>query len=177
MDNNGPKNLAKKLAEITAAVGSITKTGYNNFQNYSYAKESDILEAIRNELSSRGIFVFSSVANSHKEGDLTTVLVTYTFVDSETGEQFSVNGLGQGSDKQDKGVYKALTGANKYVFLKNFLLPTDDDPEATNSEGKSTASRAPAKVSTLKSASATSASSTTANKPSRFADRKKAGKG
>jgi hypothetical protein len=29
----------------------------------------------------------------------------------------------------DKGIYKAITGANKYALLKPFLLETGDDPE------------------------------------------------
>jgi hypothetical protein len=29
----------------------------------------------------------------------------------------------------DKGVYKALTGSEKYFLMKAFLIPTGDDPE------------------------------------------------
>ena len=42
---------------------------------------------------------------------------------------------GSGNDRSrsgavgDKGIYKAITGANKYALLKTFLLETGDDPE------------------------------------------------
>ena len=42
---------------------------------------------------------------------------------------------GSGNDRSrsgavgDKGIYKAITGANKYALLKTFLLEKGDDPE------------------------------------------------
>ena len=36
----------------------------------------------------------------------------------------------------DKGVYKAITGAVKYIFMKNFLIPTGDDPEKDNNKSE-----------------------------------------
>ena len=36
---------------------------------------------------------------------------------------------GTGGDQTDKGMYKAITGAIKYIFIKHFLIPTQDDPE------------------------------------------------
>jgi len=40
--------------------------------------------------------------------------------------------VGQGADKGDKGVYKAITGAKKYFIANLFLIPTDDDPEGND---------------------------------------------
>lgn len=39
---------------------------------------------------------------------------------------------GQGVDSGDKGIYKAITGANKYFIYKLLNLPTGDDPESGN---------------------------------------------
>ena len=121
--------LAKKLCEILGEVGEITKSGENTYQGYQYTTESDLLEAIKPKLVEKGIFIFSSVDSQERIGDLTLVKTSHTFIDSETGAEHTVHCQGQGSDKQDKGVYKAITGANKYFLWKNFLIETGDDPE------------------------------------------------
>ena len=108
---------------------TIGKSGYNEHHKYAYVMEADILEHVRSSLADNNIFVFSSVLSSSKEGNLTTVLMEYMLVDGDSGESVKVQAAGQGSDSQDKGIYKAITGANKYFLLKNFMLPTGDDPE------------------------------------------------
>ena len=50
---------------------------------------------------------------------LVTVKIQVTFVDADSGERFSSNFYGDGSDHDDKGVYKAITGALKYALMKN----------------------------------------------------------
>jgi hypothetical protein len=123
------KNLVTKLSKIMGKLDTIGKSGYNEHHKYAYVMEADILEHVRSSLADNNIFVFSSVLSSTKEGDLTTVLMEYTLVDGDSGESVKVQAAGQGADRQDKGIYKAITGANKYFLLKNFMLPTGDDPE------------------------------------------------
>ena len=50
-------------------------------------------------------------------------------VDLETKQEKSFDLLGDGSDPDDKGVYKAIAGAQKYALMKTFLVETGDDPE------------------------------------------------
>lgn len=140
--------LFAKLCKVMSSVGEVRKTGRNNAQNYSYATEADILEAVREALIEQGVFIFTSAEitdlrelvkkddRGEKKSYLTTVKTTHTFVDSESGEQFSVYGAGQGHDMLDKSSYKAQTGAMKYFIMKNFLISTDDDPE-NDSKGSS----------------------------------------
>ncbi len=124
------KSLACKLAQVMSEVQSVPKKGYNDFHKYNYVMEADLLEAIRDKLAQKKVFIFSSVDELIQEGTLTTVKMTFTFVDGESGEQFSVTYYGTGDDKGDKGAYKAYTGALKYFLMKTFLVPTGDDPEA-----------------------------------------------
>jgi hypothetical protein len=129
-----PASLVTKLAEVQAAISSVDKTGYNDFQKYSYAEEAEIMSACRAELAKRQIMIIPSIERVTHEGTLTTIETSYTFVDGETGDQFVTKWAGTGSDKQDKGLYKAITGSQKYVLLKTFLIPTGengvaDDPE------------------------------------------------
>jgi hypothetical protein len=76
------------------------------------------------------------------------VKMTFTWYDTETGESLVVEWAGSGSDKGDKGLYKAMTGAEKYVLLKTFLVPTGDDPEAEEPKPRPAAKKpeAPAKL-------------------------------
>jgi len=66
---------------------------------------------------------------------VTDIRLRYEWVDIETGMSVSGEMLGSGSDAMDKGVYKAITGAGKYVAHTTFQLRTKDDPEG---DGKTT---------------------------------------
>jgi hypothetical protein len=46
--------------------------------------------------------------------------------------------MGDGADKTDKGIYKALTGAYKYMLMQVFGVIAGDDPEATDEQGNPT---------------------------------------
>ncbi len=146
------KNLTTKLVRVMGSIKNVGKNGRNTFQNYDYVTEKDIVEAVREGLVKENVMLFSSVEGSQRDGDLTSIIVRHTFVDGDSGESFEVKSLGTGSDKQDKGAYKAYTGAMKYMLQKVFLLPIGDaDPEATTEDGKSTAKNltavaAPAKI-------------------------------
>jgi hypothetical protein len=54
----------------------------------------------------------------------------FKFIDGETGEELVFHSEGEGQDAGDKGIYKAITGAQKYALMKAFMIPTGDDPEA-----------------------------------------------
>jgi len=136
-----PRNLVQKLCEAGAAIGWIEKSGRNQFHGYNYATEADLVAALRGELYKRGVFIFPSVLqqerkaitvnskNGQRETALTDVIVRWTFVDCDSGERFECDVPGCGEDSGDKGVYKAMTGSEKYLLMKAFLIPTGDDPE------------------------------------------------
>lgn len=123
------KGLVKKLCAIMLEAEGVLKSGRNEHFKYDYVQESDVVTLFRPLLAKHGVFVFHSVEEEHREGTLTRITVRYTFSCYDTGESFSVLGKGYGVDNQDKGIYKALTGCHKYFLLKNFNLPTGDDPE------------------------------------------------
>lgn len=143
----GNKTLILKLARIMGEVTNVEKNGENKFHGYRYAMEQDMLVAVRKKLSDAGIFVTTSVRSveireTPKEGFLTTIITDHLFTDGETGEQLTATSAGQGTDKGDKGIYKAITGATKYFISKNFLIPTGDDPESFE-EKREAAGRVP----------------------------------
>lgn len=134
--------LVKKLVEVSKAIGTITKSGYNKHQNYHYTTEADLIEAVKTQLLSRNVFIFTTskvtgterLISKDKEGNDKTTLVTtveciHTLVDGDSGESYSVASVGTGADNMDKGLYKALTGSYKYFLSKNFMIASEDDPE------------------------------------------------
>ena len=141
------RKLAAKLAKIMGEVRNVEKNGTNSFHGYRYAMEQDMLVAVREKLALANIFVLTGVSSvevkdTAKDGFLTTIRTVHTFVDGETGEELEASSAGQGTDKGDKGIYKAITGATKYFISKNFLIPTGDDPEGFD-EKRESAGRAP----------------------------------
>lgn len=142
MNSNSKKmqTLVGKLSQIMVDTPWVEKKGRNSFFNYDYAKESDILDAVREKLATHGIFVFTSIENMEfretpkrtRDGspvNMVFVKTKHTFADSDSGESIEVHGYGCGEDSGDKAIYKAITGAMKYFVSKNFLMSTGDDPE------------------------------------------------
>lgn len=129
------RTLARKLAEVMKAVERIPKNGRNEFHKYDYATEADIVSAIRGELAQRNVMLIPGITGRSREpvGEKGSVLthldMTFTFFDGDSGEEITRPWLGAGTDKEDKGAYKAMTGGEKYFLLKTFLIPTGDDPE------------------------------------------------
>jgi hypothetical protein len=135
------KNLASKMIQIMRDVEYVQKTGKNSFHKYSYATEADIAAAFSTAMKNSGVFMFSSITDrecityktaGNKDSFLVTVKLEVTFVDSDSGETFTSTFFGDGTDFGDKGIYKAITGAQKYALMKTFLLQTGDDPERDN---------------------------------------------
>lgn len=145
---NGKSVLFAKLAKITGEISRVPKRGRNEFHKYDYVTEADLLDAVRSKLAEAGIAYFFSVVeatvrptDNAKAGPITEVRVAVTFADSETGDSMTVFGVGAGQDAGDKGVYKAITGAQKYVLMKTFLVPTGDDPEQEDAPVKPASKR------------------------------------
>jgi hypothetical protein len=135
-------SLVKKLAEVMAAVERIPKRGRNDFHKYDYATEADIAATVRKELADRQVMLIPAITGMQRDpvGEkgsvLTTLTMEFTFIDGESGEKITRPWLGAGTDKEDKGAYKAMTGGEKYFLLKTFLMPTGDDPEREDKEQK-----------------------------------------
>jgi hypothetical protein len=121
-------NLFQRLARISGHVGNVPKKGYNAFHKYHYVTEADLVGAVRQYLAAAGILMIPDVIETTQLSDeLTKVVVEYTVTDG--GASFTFKVPGYGSDRGDKGVYKALTGSMKYAIMKLFKIETGDDPE------------------------------------------------
>lgn len=132
------KSLTKKLVKVAASAAYVQKSGYNSHFKYSYVTEADVLDLVRKGLTEQNVFIYPSLQSVSKDGDVTTVNIKYTFADGDTGETMEIICAGSGADRSDKGIFKATTGAYKYMLLKTFMISSGDDPEATDENGKST---------------------------------------
>ena len=122
--------LVKKLVEVGEAISSIDKTGFNSGLGFKFVEASQAYNAIRRELYKRGVFMVTSVKSHSREGTLTTVDLNVTFIDSDTGHSLTLPWVGTGSDKQDKGMAKAITAGLKSMLLAEWLIPSGIEPDA-----------------------------------------------
>jgi len=131
--------IAKALHNVMTKVGYVQKSSENKFHGYKYASEAALLDKLRPAMIEEGLMLIPSVMDVGKIDDHgnTTVMIAYTLV-HESGETWpdKIMAAGCGNDRNkngigDKGLYKAITGANKYLLFKLFQIETGDDPEAT----------------------------------------------
>jgi hypothetical protein len=130
--------IAKALHAVMAKVSYVQKDGKNSFHGYKYASEAALLAALRPAMIEEGIFFIPSISMVKPIDDHgnTHVEMEYTLVHKD-GEvwPYNIRAAGMGNDRSkngavgDKGVYKAITGANKYLLFKMFQIETGDDPE------------------------------------------------
>lgn len=136
--------LAAKLVKVMAAISHIPKRGRNEFFQYDYATEADVADAVRKALVAEGVVLIPSIEDVRERDVLTrknqkevvtTVTMTFTFIDGENGGSLTFRMSGSGQDGGDKGIMKAISACVKYAQLKSLCLPTGDDPEADDTPG------------------------------------------
>lgn len=139
MTQEKKRNLFQKLNTIMGLVGSVPKTGYNSAQGYKFVTESDVMDKVREAALAEGVMLIPSLVESRIESGTTskgnpfylnTVTIEIEAIDiDDPSQRYKWNMIGQGTDSQDKGSNKAITGAVKYGLLKTFLIGTGDDAE------------------------------------------------
>lgn len=141
------ENVAKISAALVKAQAhfkAVGKSGENKFDKYSYANLEDYVKTVRPVLDQYGLSLVSSVeevvalpdrqtSNGKSEHAVRVKLVLRIVHDS--GEWIEAVSWGEGQDRADKSVYKAITGARKYALASALGLATSDDPEADETVG------------------------------------------
>ena len=131
-------------------VGQLQKDGAvtdgNGKKMYNYLSEEQTTGELQRAFIKHNLVVFPIKVETEffmietakydkiSQAPITKVLVTYKMVDAETGEFEEIQSLGYGSDNQDKGSNKAMTGAFKYMQRQTFMISTGDDGDHTSSE-------------------------------------------
>lgn len=127
------------MVEAHADLKPVGKSGQNTFDKYSYAKLEDYVSAVTPVLQKHGLFMVSSVEDvirleyrttgSGKIENVAQVKVAVRIY-HVSGEWIETTCFGEGQDRADKAIYKAVTGARKYAIAAALGLATTDDPEA-----------------------------------------------
>lgn len=130
-------NLYQKLVEIQKSVRSLAKDSYAN--SYQYVSGSKVLDAVRERMDQLGVLLVQQidsientridyqVKNGSKSEMLSKVMMTFTWIDAESGDKLPVPFGANGMNNWDKGLGSALTYAERYFLLKFFHIATDED--------------------------------------------------
>lgn len=136
--DEGQKAITLALFQVWQEVFHVEKDGHNAFHKYDYTSEQGLLEKLRPAMVEAGLMLIPSahtISTPDEHGN-THVTMEYTLIHKD-GHIWpeKIRAYGCGNDKAksgtvgDKGLYKALTGANKYLLFKMFQISTGDDPE------------------------------------------------
>lgn len=148
-----PKSITTALHAIMSKASYVQKRDKNQFHNYKYAGEAALLEVVRPAMLEAGLILIPSCVDRTPidEHGNTHITMEYTLA-HVSGDVWpdKVRVFGSGNDRNskggvgDKGTYKAITGANKYLLFKLLQIETGDDPEATETAAANAAEK-PAK--------------------------------
>ena len=139
----GQQTIYQALAAAQAKIQAAGKSGENTYDHYKYAMLQDYCNAIHEPMTENGLALSVSVDEVIEMADRTTnqgktehvVRVKLRGILSHTsGETLEFLGFGEGQDRADKGLYKAITGGKKYLIANIFNVPTTDDPETDSHE-------------------------------------------
>ncbi len=141
-------NIYQKLLEIQKVVKGLEKDKATF--NYKYVTGDKILDEVKPLMNRFGLLLKQEVLsidnermdyqtkNGQKSEILSKVMMRFTWIDTETGEQ-DVNLFGaNGQNDWEKGLGSALTYAERYFLLKFFHIATDED-DIDNEQRKKTA--------------------------------------
>ncbi len=140
--------LAPALVKAQSVIKAAQKSGDNKFDKYRYSKLEDFMDQAKHVLADYDLALVIGNPIVSVLPDRTTknggaehacqVQVSATLIHG-SGEWIEVVGHGEGQDRADKSIYKAITGAKKYAVAGLLAIPTTDDPEADESVGRSAA--------------------------------------
>ena len=133
--------IFEKIPKIMSEIGAIGKDRENRIQNYSFRGIDDIYNAVHSALARNGVFVVPDVMEhtrverltKDKKGTLTYSImkIRYRFYCTD-GSFFDATAIGEGMDSGDKSSNKAMSAAQKYVFLQTFCIPTEEQKDSEN---------------------------------------------
>ena len=160
--------LYQKLVILQKAVRRLAPDaqGGSDSAGYRYVSGSKVLDIVRPKMDELGLLLVpqvDSIENERidyqvksgaKSEILTKVMMTFTWIDAESGFTLPVKFGANGQNGWDKGLGSALTYAERYFLLKFFHIATDeDDVDALKKEDASPARPMPKTPKTVYSAS------------------------
>ena len=135
-------SIYNKLLNIQQKINGLSKNTKSN--TYQYVSGSKVLENIKPMMNELGLLLKQevlSIENTRqdyrtgigtnyekpKSEILSKVMMRFTWIDCETGEQDENLFGANGQNDWEKGLGSALTYAERYFLLKYFHIATDED--------------------------------------------------
>ncbi|MEN1679944.1 MAG: ERF family protein, partial [Planctomycetota bacterium] len=139
------KELYAALQAASADIGMAHKSEVNSHDRYKYADLEDYLSAIRPACVKHGLYCYSrpvgepqyfdrKVASGNAVHSVCRLQVESIVVHPESSGALGVTAWGEGQDRGDKAIYKAITGGRKYSLAMLFGIHTTDDAEKDSPE-------------------------------------------
>jgi hypothetical protein len=132
------------LVKAQAEFHAVGKGGKNDYDNYNYATLEDYIKASSQAMANHGLALITTVPKVERLEDRTTstgkteyvaqVEITVRLI-HDSGQWIAATCWGEGQDRADKCIYKAITGARKYGISCLLGLATTDDPEGDATVG------------------------------------------
>lgn len=154
-----PVSIYQALIAAQAAIKNVGKNGTNQYDKYKYRGIDDVMDAVHAAFVEAGVVAIPEVIDKEqterqsRKGELmihTTLTVKYTFF-AEDGTSVSAIVQGEGMDRGDKSINKAMSGAYKYAMFQVLAIPTaemidseTESPEIGKAEPKPAKPQAPA---------------------------------
>lgn len=134
--------LLEKMLKITEEMPILEKDGKHT--QFSYPTDANITRNVKRLLIKHRIFFSATCLSALAEnGNIVRVTMKYRLEDIDSKEVHEAVFVGDGADKGDKAVSKAITGARKAFFGNTFLLESSDDPEKEEPKPKRTVDKSP----------------------------------
>lgn len=146
-------NIFQALVAAEAAIKNVGKNGKNKFDGYAYRGIDDVMDAVHAAFVEAGVVAIpevlrkEQVERTSRKGELmihTTLEVKYTFYAGD-GTNVSATVQGEGMDRGDKSINKAMSGAYKYAMFQVLAIPTaemiDSETESPEIDKPKKASR------------------------------------
>ena len=138
-------NIIEKILNIQQTI-QVEKLGVNEKHGFTYFREEDIVNAVRDQLNQHGIIVQKEMASYDHVGIYDTNgryrprasgTVKFTFISVDDGSEFEVSvgaeGSGTGDDVSSR---KLATQARKIASLDTFQIGESNDRYDSDSQGE-----------------------------------------
>jgi hypothetical protein len=135
-ENNG--QIVEALNAAALEIGPVGKSGRAPQQmgSYSFRSIDDVVNACSGPMARNGLIVIPAITETKSEAwndKWRKEYARYRFrIMHVSGEYIETEIVAQALDNGDKGLGKATSYALKEFLCRMFLIPTDDDTEATN---------------------------------------------
>jgi hypothetical protein len=146
------KAVFGKVAKIMLAVRKLSKDGNNTYDNYRYISADNAFETIGKAMADVGLVALPTVVELTTEvgqsqggkSQLRTLIHgQITLADAETGDTWTSDWYGEGVDRGDKSINKAMTAMMKYYLLRLFMVGSGEDADSESPEIEQPVKRQP----------------------------------